>query len=53
MQLQPELRQPLRKLPQKPLGIVSMLEAQDHIIGVADSDPIASRHFPSPNFHPT
>jgi hypothetical protein len=53
MQLQPELHQSFLKLRQESLGIVSMLEAQNKIIGVADSNPIASRHFPSPNFHPT
>jgi len=43
MQLQPELREPLTKLVEEPLGVTVMLEPDDEVIGETSDDHIATR----------
>jgi hypothetical protein len=46
---QPELRQPLLKLLQKPLRIGPVLKPGDQIVGVANDDHVAPRDFLPPD----
>ena len=48
MKLQPELRQPFPEFPEKPLGLGPVLESHHKIVGVADHDQLAFRHFLPP-----
>jgi hypothetical protein len=43
MQLQPELREPLAKISQEPLGVLTILKAGHVVIGVAHENDIPSR----------
>ena len=52
MDLQPELRQPLPKLFQKPLRFRPVLESRYEIVGVADHYHLAFRHFLAPDLRP-
>lgn len=52
MEFQTELRQPLLKLLQKPLGIGSMLESGHKIVSVSDNNHVAARHFLAPDLYP-
>jgi hypothetical protein len=52
MQLQAELRQPFPELFQEALGIRPVLKTHHKIIGLADNDDVATRHFPAPDLSP-
>src|SRR5215472_16238501 len=52
MQFQAELRQPLSKLPEETFGFCPALEAHHQIVGVADDNYFAHRHFLAPGFYP-
>ena len=52
MEFQAELRQPFLELFKEPHGIRSVLEAQHKIVGIANDDDIALRHFPAPDISP-
>ena len=52
MNFQPELRQPLLKLLQDPLGICPVLEARHEIVGIPDNYHVASDHFLAPDLCP-
>ena len=52
MNLQPELRQPILKVSQKPFGVRPVLESGDEIVGVADHNHVALRDFLSPYLDP-
>src|SRR5215469_990284 len=52
MQFQAELRQPFPKLSEKPFGFRPAFEAHHKIVGVADDNHLAHRHFLAPSFYP-
>ena len=52
MNFQPELRQPLLKVSQEALGFGPMLKPDHEIIGVADENHVALRHFLAPDLCP-
>src|SRR5258707_216197 len=52
MQFQPELRQPLSKVAKKPLGVLTVLETYNQIVGITDDNYVAARHPLPPCFHP-
>ena len=52
MESQAKFRQPSLEIIEEPHGIGSVLETQRNIVGVADDDDIAIRHFPAPDICP-
>src|SRR5260370_41198114 len=52
IQFQAELRQPFPELFQEPLGIRPVLKIHHKIIGIADYDYVATRHFLAPDISP-
>ena len=52
MNFQPELRQPLLKLLQKPLSVRPVLEARHEIVGIPNNYHVAGGHFLAPDFCP-
>ena len=52
MKFQSELLQPLPKIPQEPVCLGLLLEAQGSIIRVADDHHLALRPFLAPDVHP-
>jgi hypothetical protein len=52
MKLQLEVRQPFPKLPQEPLCVLTMLEANHQIVCIADHHKLSARHFPAPYLNP-
>src|SRR5262249_61874338 len=52
MKFQSELLQPLPKIPQEPVCLGLVLEAQDRIIRIADNHHLALRPLLAPDVHP-
>ena len=48
VQLQAELREPLAKISEEPLGVLTMLEADDEVVSEAHDDHVTVRVAPSP-----
>src|SRR6266540_40508 len=52
VQFQGELREPLAQVPEKPLGVLLMLEPDDEVVGEADDDHVTVRAPPPPPLGP-
>ena len=52
MKFQSELLQPIPEIPQEPVCLGSVVEAQDSVIRLADNHNLALRPFLAPDIHP-
>ena len=52
MQFQAELRQSFPELFQEALGIHPVLKTHHKVVGIADDDDVATRHFLTPGISP-